>query len=71
MNGLRDALGIRAGDGGEGTKYWLHVFTGRKNRGLDDVPVLDCDVLKGRPTRWGYSALRRNAAHQEARARSI
>jgi hypothetical protein len=32
-----DILGIWAGDGGEGAKYWLHVFTELKNRGLDDV----------------------------------
>lgn len=38
-----------AGGGGEGAKYWLHVFTELKNRGLDDVLVLVCDGLKGLP----------------------
>jgi transposase-like protein len=37
VDGIRDILGIWAGDGGEGAKYWLHVFTELKNRGLDDV----------------------------------
>jgi transposase-like protein len=35
----RDILGIWAGDGGEGAKYWLHVFTELKNRGIDDASV--------------------------------
>jgi transposase-like protein len=47
--GTRDILGIWAGDGGEGAKYWLHVFTELKNRGIDDVLMLVCDGLKGLP----------------------
>jgi putative transposase len=31
--GRRDILGLWAGDGGEGAKYWLHVLTDLKNRG--------------------------------------
>jgi putative transposase len=31
--GRRDILGLWAGDGGEGAKYWLHVLTEIKNRG--------------------------------------
>jgi transposase-like protein len=49
VEGTRDILGIWAGDGGEGAKYWLHVFTELKNRGLDDVLMLVCDGLKGLP----------------------
>ncbi|WP_406498821.1 IS256 family transposase [Streptomyces sp. NBC_01604] len=49
VDGTRDILGIWAGDGGEGVKYWLHVFTELKNRGLDDVLMLVCDGLKGLP----------------------
>ncbi|MFV2118722.1 IS256 family transposase [Streptomyces sp. Act-28] len=49
VEGRRDILGIRAGDGGEGAKYWLHVFTELKNRGLQDVLMLVCDGLKGLP----------------------
>ncbi len=46
---IRRLRGIWAGDGGEGAKYWLHVFTELKNRGLDDVLMLVCDGLKGLP----------------------
>jgi transposase-like protein len=49
VEGHRDILGIWAGDGGEGAKYWLQVFTELKNRGLDDVLMLVCDGLKGLP----------------------
>jgi putative transposase len=47
--GHRDILGIWAGDGGEGAKYWLHVLTEIKNRGVQDVLMLVCDGLKGLP----------------------
>ncbi|MGW2354185.1 IS256 family transposase [Actinacidiphila glaucinigra] len=47
--GHRDILGIWAGDGGEDAKYWLHVFTELKNRGVGDVLMLVCDGLKGLP----------------------
>ncbi|MEV6011251.1 IS256 family transposase [Streptomyces sp. NPDC051976] len=49
VEGTRDILGIWAGDGGEGAKYWLQVFTELKNRGLDDVLMLVCDGLQGLP----------------------
>jgi transposase-like protein len=49
VEGHRDILGIWAGDGGEGAKYWLHVFTELKNRGVADVLMLVCDGLKGLP----------------------
>lgn len=49
VDGTRGILGIWAGDGGEGAKYWLHVFTELKNRGLDDALMLVCDGLKGLP----------------------
>lgn len=47
--GNRDILGIWAGDGGEGAKHWLSVFTELKNRGVQDVLMLVCDGLKGLP----------------------
>ena len=34
VNGERDILGLRAGDGGEGAKFWLSVLTELKNRYL-------------------------------------
>ena len=47
--GERDILGIWAGDGGEGAKFWLAVLTEIKNRGVADVCMLVCDGLKGLP----------------------
>nr|WP_230862934.1 IS256 family transposase [Amycolatopsis camponoti] len=45
--GRRDILGLWAGDGGEGAKYWLHVLTELKNRGVADVLMVVCDGLTG------------------------
>ena len=47
VNGERDILGLWAGDGGEGAKFWLSVLTELKNRGIADVCILVCDGLKG------------------------
>ncbi|MTG91019.1 IS256 family transposase [Cellulosimicrobium composti] len=47
--GERDILGIWAGDGGEGAKFWLNVLTEIKNRGVGDVCIAVCDGLKGLP----------------------
>ncbi|GGJ75554.1 IS256 family transposase [Pilimelia anulata] len=49
VNGDRDILGLWAGDGGEGAKFWLGVLTEIKNRGVADVCILVCDGLKGLP----------------------
>lgn len=49
VHGERDILGIWAGDGGEGAKFWLNVLTEIKNRGVADVLMLVCDGLKGLP----------------------
>ncbi len=48
-DGERDILGLWAGDGGEGAKYWLHVLTELKNRGTGDVCIVVCDGLTGLP----------------------
>ena len=47
--GNRDILGLWAGDGGEGAKYWLQVLTELNNRGVNDVLMVVCDGLKGLP----------------------
>jgi putative transposase len=47
VDGTRDILGLWAGDGGEGAKYWLHVLTEIKNRGTADVCIVVCDGLSG------------------------
>jgi transposase-like protein len=49
VDGHRDVLGIWAGDGGEGAKYWLQVLTEVRNRGVADVCIVVCDGLKGLP----------------------
>jgi putative transposase len=49
VEGTRDILGLWAGDGGEGAKYWQHVLTELKNRGVADVCMLVCDGLTGLP----------------------
>ena len=43
VHGERDILGIWAGDGGEGAKFWLNVLTEITNRGVTDVLMLVCD----------------------------
>jgi putative transposase len=47
--GTRDILGLWAGDGGEGAKFWLQVLTELRNRGVADVCMVVCDGLKGLP----------------------
>jgi putative transposase len=49
VDGERDILGLWAGSGGEGAKYWLSVLTELKNRGVEDVCIVVCDGLKGLP----------------------
>ena len=49
VDGERDILGLWAGDGGEGAKYWHHVLTEIKNRGTADVCIVICDGLTGLP----------------------
>ena len=49
VDGNRDILGLWAGDGGEGAKYWLQVLTEIKNRGVEDVLMAVVDGLKGFP----------------------
>jgi putative transposase len=49
IGGERDILGLWAGTGGEGAKFWLHVLTEIKNRGVADVCIVVCDGLPGLP----------------------
>ena len=49
VDGRKDVLGLWAGTGGEGAKFWLAVLTDLKNRGVRDVFFLVCDGLKGLP----------------------
>jgi putative transposase len=47
--GEKDILGLWAGTGGEGAKFWMSVLTDLKNRGMRDVFFVVCDGLKGLP----------------------
>jgi putative transposase len=67
VNGERDVLGIWAGDGGEGAKFWLNVLTEVKNRGVTDVCIAVCDGLKGLPeainTVWELATVQQCIIH--------
>ncbi|MDT7552282.1 MAG: putative transposase, partial [Pseudonocardiales bacterium] len=69
-DGHRDVLGLWAGDassGGEGAKYWLHVLTEIKNRGVNDVLMVVCDGLTGLPdavtTTWPATITQTSSVH--------
>jgi putative transposase len=49
LDGCKDILGLWAGAGGEGAKFWMSVLTDIRNRGVRDVFFLVCDGLKGLP----------------------
>jgi len=49
LDGERDILGLWAGSGGEGSKFWMSVLTDLRNRGVRDVFFVVCDGLKGLP----------------------
>src|SRR3954449_5697386 len=67
VNGERDILGLWAGDGGEGAKFWLSVLTEIKNRGTVDVCIVVCDGLKGLPdainTVWSRAVVQTCVIH--------
>lgn len=48
-DGYREILGLWAGAGGEGAKYWQTVLTEIRNRGVRDVLMLVCDGLTALP----------------------
>jgi putative transposase len=49
LEGEKDILGLWAGTGGEGAKFWLAVLTDLRNRGVKDTFFVVCDGLKGLP----------------------
>jgi transposase-like protein len=65
--GSRDILGLWAGDGGEGAKFWLNVCTELKNRGVEDVLMAVCDGLTGLPdainTVWSETVVQTCVVH--------
>ncbi|WP_169812530.1 IS256 family transposase [Nocardia acidivorans] len=65
--GERDILGLWAGDGGGGAKFWLQVLTELKNRGVADVCIAVCDGLEGLPeainTVWEHTIVQTCVIH--------
>ncbi len=49
LAGEKDVLGLWAGTGGEGAKFWMSVLTDLRNRGVRDTFFVVCDGLKGLP----------------------
>ncbi|MFI7004884.1 IS256 family transposase, partial [Nocardia sp. NPDC050175] len=49
VEGRKDVLGLWAGTGGEGAKFWMSVLTDLRNRGVKDTFFVVCDGLKGLP----------------------
>src|SRR5476649_600260 len=49
LAGERDILGLWAGTGSEGAKFWMAVLTDLRNRGIRDVFFVVCDGIKGLP----------------------
>ncbi|SFV24946.1 Transposase (or an inactivated derivative) [Micrococcus terreus] len=66
-NGEREIPGIWAGDGAEGARFWLQVFSELKNRGVEDVLIAVCDGLKGLPeaitTTWERTVVQQCIVH--------
>ena len=48
MEGVKEVLGLWI-SGAEGAKFWLHVITELRNRGVQDILVASVDGLKGFP----------------------
>ena len=48
MQGQEEVLGLWMADN-EGAKFWLHVITELRNRGVEDLLIACCDGLKGFP----------------------
>jgi hypothetical protein len=72
--GTRDILGLWAGDGGEGAKFWFQVCTELKNRGVEDVLMAVCDGLTGLPdainTVWPKTVVQTCVVHRACKESS-
>jgi putative transposase len=67
VDGRKDVLGLWAGVGGEGAKFWMSVLIDLKNRGVRDVFFLVCDGLKGLPgvveSVWPLTVVQTSSMH--------
>ena len=52
LDGKKNVLGLWMSSK-EGAKFWLHVLTELRNRGVEDIVILCCDGLKGLPEAIG------------------
>jgi transposase-like protein len=72
LAGERDILGLWAGQGGEGAKFWMSVLTDLRNRGVRDTFFVVCDGLKGLPevvgNVWPLATVQTCIIHDAARA---
>lgn len=70
LDGNKDVLGLWAGTGGEGAKFWMAVLTDLRNRGIKDVFFLVCDGLKGLPdvvvNVWPQTIVQTSSVHNDA-----
>lgn len=66
-DGYREVLGLWAGDGGEGAKFWQQVLTDLRNRGVRNVLMLVCDGLSALPDAvanvWPQTVVQRCVVH--------
>ena len=65
LDGERDILGLWAGTGGEGAKFWMSVLTDLRNRGVRDAtalfrrPARPARPARAAPRPGGRAAVRR------------
>jgi len=69
LAGERDILGLWAGSGGEGAKFWMAVLTDLRNRGVNDSFFVVCDGLKGLPevvsNVWPQALVQTSSVHTQ------
>jgi hypothetical protein len=72
VDGRREILGLWAGTGGEGAKFWLQVLTEVKNRGTEDVCIVVFDGLKAPRLRHALPGRRqRRHSHTGIRTNTV
>ena len=67
LAGDRDILGLWAGTGGEGAKFWMSVLTDLRTRGIKDTFFVCCDGLSGFPeaiaATWPQAIVQTSSIH--------
>ena len=61
LAGERDILGLWAGTGGEGAKFWMSVLTDLRNRGVKDVVLRRLRRPQRACPRWSATSGRRRS----------